>query len=117
MSKQGCIHQKNPDGTLNPKYVEWMEQYGYEYNPDGTPKYNIGYDPQEEALRIGQDKYRPVTGEQLEEFEKQRKKSDTTTAYTGGEGSSRMGDDGITGLTQEEINSKNRRIELKFDQR
>ena len=92
------------ESILNPKYVEWMEQYGYEYNPDGTPKYNIGYDPQEEALRIGQDKYRPVTGEQLEEFEKQRKKSDTTTAYTGGEGSSRMGDDGITGLTQEEIN-------------
>ena len=66
------------ESILNPKYVEWMEQYGYEYNTDGTPKYDIGYDPSEEAKRIGYDKYRPVTGEQLEEFEKQRKEQDDT---------------------------------------
>ena len=26
MSKQGCIHQKNPDGTVNPKYVDLLEE-------------------------------------------------------------------------------------------
>ena len=43
-------------------------------------------------------------------------KSDTTTAYTGGEGSSRMGDDGITGLTQDEINEiKEKRKETEIE--
>ena len=43
-------------------------------------------------------------------------KSDTTTAYTGGEGSSRMGDDGITGLTQDQINKiKEKRKETQVE--
>ena len=50
------------DGSmLNPAYEKWMEKYGYDYNPDGTPKYDVGYDPQERAKSIGQDKYRPNT--------------------------------------------------------
>ena len=48
------------DGSmLNPAYVKWMEKYGYDYNPEGTPKYDVGYDPQERAKKIGYDKYRP----------------------------------------------------------
>ena len=48
------------DGSmLNPAYEKWMEKYGYDYNPDGTPKYDVGYDPQERAKKIGYDKYRP----------------------------------------------------------
>jgi len=43
-------------------------------------------------------------------------KPDTTTAYTGGEGSSRMGDDGITGLTQDQINEiKEKRKETQVE--
>jgi hypothetical protein len=36
--------------------------------------------------------------------EKPQEEKEKMPQYTGGEGSSRMGDDGITGLTQEEIN-------------
>ena len=49
------------ESLLNPSYTRWMEKYGYDYNPDGTPKYDVGYDPQERAKSIGQDKYRPNT--------------------------------------------------------
>ena len=49
------------ESLLNPAYTRWMEKYGYDYNPDGTPKYDVGYDPQERAKSIGQDKYRPNT--------------------------------------------------------
>ena len=56
-----------PDRTINasgevmlsPLYVKWMEKYGYDYNTDGTPKYDIGFDPKERAKSIGQDKYQP----------------------------------------------------------
>ena len=45
----------------------------------------------------------------------EEKKSDTTTAYTGGEGSSRFGE-GITGLTQDEINKiKEKRKETEIE--
>jgi len=47
------------ESMLSPLYVKWMEKYGYDYNPDGTPKYDIGYDPKERAKSIGQDKYQP----------------------------------------------------------
>ena len=47
------------ESMLSPSYVRWMEKYGYDYNPDGTPKYDIGYDPIERAKSIGQDKYQP----------------------------------------------------------
>jgi hypothetical protein len=47
------------ESMLSPAYARWMEKYGYDYNPDGTPKYDVGYDPQERAKKIGYDKYRP----------------------------------------------------------
>ena len=43
----------------------------------------------------------------------EEEKSNTTTAYTGGEGSSRMGDDGITGISLEELKKQKKEAKKK----